>query len=62
MVIPASPLGKFKMVAEVVAILALILGQDHLQQFFVARHDRAVGRDGHGDRLGRRLLPQLQPR
>jgi CDP-diacylglycerol---glycerol-3-phosphate 3-phosphatidyltransferase len=34
-VIPASPLGKFKMVAEVVAILALILGQDHLQQFDV---------------------------
>jgi CDP-diacylglycerol---glycerol-3-phosphate 3-phosphatidyltransferase len=35
MVIAASPLGKFKMVAEVVAILALILGQDHLQQFYV---------------------------
>ena len=34
-VIPASPMGKFKMVAEVVAILALILGQDHLQQFYV---------------------------
>lgn len=28
--IPASPLGKFKMVAEVVAILALILGREHL--------------------------------
>jgi CDP-diacylglycerol--glycerol-3-phosphate 3-phosphatidyltransferase len=35
MIIPASPLGKFKMTAEVVAILALILGQDHLQQFYV---------------------------
>lgn len=34
-VIAASPLGKFKMVSEVVAILALILGRDHLQQFFV---------------------------
>jgi CDP-diacylglycerol--glycerol-3-phosphate 3-phosphatidyltransferase len=34
-IIPASPLGKIKMVAEVVAILALILGQDHLQQFAV---------------------------
>jgi CDP-diacylglycerol---glycerol-3-phosphate 3-phosphatidyltransferase len=34
-VIAASPLGKFKMASEVVAILALILGQDHLQQFFV---------------------------
>jgi len=34
-VIAASPLGKFKMVAEVVAILALILGRDHLQEFFV---------------------------
>ncbi len=30
--IPASGLGKLKMVAEVVAILALILGRDHLRQ------------------------------
>jgi CDP-diacylglycerol--glycerol-3-phosphate 3-phosphatidyltransferase len=35
MVIAASPLGKVKMLSEVVAILALILGQDHLQQFYV---------------------------
>jgi CDP-diacylglycerol--glycerol-3-phosphate 3-phosphatidyltransferase len=35
LVIAASPLGKFKMFAEVVAILALILGQDQLQQFYV---------------------------
>ena len=35
MVIAASPLGKFKMFAEVIAILALILGQDQLQQFYV---------------------------
>jgi CDP-diacylglycerol---glycerol-3-phosphate 3-phosphatidyltransferase len=34
-VIAASPLGKFKMVSQVVAILALILGQDHLQLFHV---------------------------
>jgi CDP-diacylglycerol---glycerol-3-phosphate 3-phosphatidyltransferase len=34
-IIAASPLGKFKMISEVVAILALILGQDHLQQFYV---------------------------
>ena len=34
-VVPASPLGKIKMVALVVAILALILGHDHLQQFYV---------------------------
>jgi|SRR5262245_35388470 len=34
-VISASPLGKLKMLAEVIAILALILGQDHLQQFYV---------------------------
>ena len=32
---PASPLGKIKMVPQVVAILALILGQDHLHRFFV---------------------------
>jgi CDP-diacylglycerol--glycerol-3-phosphate 3-phosphatidyltransferase len=34
-VIPSSPLGKFKMFAEVIAILALILGQENLQQFYV---------------------------
>ena len=32
---PASPLGKIKMVTQVVAILALILGKDHLRGFFV---------------------------
>jgi CDP-diacylglycerol--glycerol-3-phosphate 3-phosphatidyltransferase len=35
LVIAASPLGKLKMISEVVAILLLILGRDHLQQFFV---------------------------
>jgi CDP-diacylglycerol---glycerol-3-phosphate 3-phosphatidyltransferase len=34
-VIAASPLGKFKMVSQVVAILLLILGRDQLQEFFV---------------------------
>jgi phosphatidylglycerophosphate synthase len=34
-VIAASVLGKFKMTSQVVAILLLILGRDHLQQFFV---------------------------
>ena len=33
--IPASSLGKIKMVAQVVAILLLILGREHLQRFFV---------------------------
>jgi CDP-diacylglycerol--glycerol-3-phosphate 3-phosphatidyltransferase len=33
--IPASPLGKFKMAAEVTAILLLILGTDHIQGFVV---------------------------
>jgi CDP-diacylglycerol--glycerol-3-phosphate 3-phosphatidyltransferase len=33
--IPASPLGKFKMVSQVVAILLLILGGEHLPQFVV---------------------------
>lgn len=32
---PASPLGKVKMVAQVAAILILILGQGHLQGFFI---------------------------
>jgi CDP-diacylglycerol--glycerol-3-phosphate 3-phosphatidyltransferase len=34
-VIPASQLGKVKMTSQVIAILALILGHDHLQQFFI---------------------------
>src|SRR5918997_5539387 len=34
-VIPASPLGKFKMTSQVVAILALILGHDLLPPFFL---------------------------
>jgi CDP-diacylglycerol--glycerol-3-phosphate 3-phosphatidyltransferase len=32
---PASPLGKIKLIAQVVAILILILGQGHLHSFFV---------------------------
>ena len=32
---PASPLGKIKMMSEVVAILGLILGREHLHQFYV---------------------------
>lgn len=32
---PASPLGKIKMISQIVAILALILGKDHLQGFYV---------------------------
>ena len=32
---PASPLGKVKMVSQIVAILALILGKDHLHGFVV---------------------------
>jgi len=32
---PASPLGKIKMIAQIVAILALILGTEHLQRFAV---------------------------
>jgi CDP-diacylglycerol--glycerol-3-phosphate 3-phosphatidyltransferase len=34
-VIAASPMGKFKMASQVIAILLLILGSEHLQQFFV---------------------------
>jgi CDP-diacylglycerol--glycerol-3-phosphate 3-phosphatidyltransferase len=33
--IPASPLGKVKMMSQVVAILLLILGREHLREFFV---------------------------
>jgi CDP-diacylglycerol--glycerol-3-phosphate 3-phosphatidyltransferase len=33
--LPASPIGKVKMVAQVVAILVLILGRGQMQEFFV---------------------------
>ena len=33
--LPASPIGKVKMVAQVVAILLLILGPRHMEEFFV---------------------------
>ena len=33
--IPASPLGKVKMMSQVIAILLLILGREHLREFFV---------------------------
>ena len=33
--LPASPIGKIKMVAQVVAILVLILGRGAMQQFFI---------------------------
>lgn len=33
--LPASPLGKIKLVAQVVAILILILGQGHMRGFYV---------------------------
>jgi len=33
--LPASPIGKVKMVAQVTAILILILGQGHVRDFFV---------------------------
>ena len=33
--LPASPLGKIKLVAQVAAILILILGRGHMQGFFV---------------------------
>ena len=60
-VIPASPLGKIKMVAQVVAILAADPRQGSPAAVLRARHDRAVGRGGDRDRVGRRLLPQVQP-
>jgi CDP-diacylglycerol--glycerol-3-phosphate 3-phosphatidyltransferase len=40
--IPASPLGKIKMVAQVVAILALILAHGQLREFFLDRIGQAA--------------------
>ncbi|MBI3490660.1 MAG: hypothetical protein HY047_02525 [Acidobacteria bacterium] len=40
--IPASPLGKVKMVAQVVAILALILAHGQMREFFLDRVGQAA--------------------
>ena len=40
--IPASPLGKVKMVAQVVAILALILAHGQMRQFYLDRVGQAA--------------------
>jgi len=40
--VPASPLGKVKMVAQVVAILALILAHGQLRQFYLDRVGQAA--------------------
>ena len=42
MAVPASPLGKIKMVAEVVAILALILAHGRLREFYLDRIGQAA--------------------
>ena len=60
--IPASPLGKFKMVSQVTAMLLLILGQRAHAAFVMPGQNRALGRGVHRRRLGDRLLPPLQPR
>ena len=50
---PASPLGKIKMVSQVVAILAADpRRRSSLPQLLRARPGRAVGGGGHGARLG----------
>jgi phosphatidylglycerophosphate synthase len=66
-IIPASPLGKFKMVSQVVAILLLILGRDHLQHFFVLGQialwivviTALVSALDHYRRFARRLNPKV---
>ena len=40
--VPASPLGKVKMVAQVVAILALILAHGQMRQFYLDRVGQAA--------------------
>ena len=40
--VPASPLGKIKMVAQVVAILALILAHGRMRQFYLDRVGQAA--------------------
>ena len=62
--IPASPLGKIKMVAQVVAILALILARGQWNDVFAGSDRRAalwVAVLTVAD-IGSRLLPPLQRR
>ncbi len=57
--IPASPLGKIKMVSQVTAILLLIVGGGPLPSLGPVGQARPVGGDADGGRLGRRLLSPL---
>ena len=57
--IPASSLGKFKMVSQVIAILLLILAGGPLPFLAPLGLRRAVGGDGAGGRVGGGLLPAL---
>ena len=59
---PASPLGKLKMVSQVVAILLLHPGVGARAAAAAGRAGGAVGRPGDRADLGVRLLPPLQPR
>ena len=61
-VISASPLGKFKMAAQVTAILALILGARAPAKLLRHREDRALGGGHHRCGLRHRLLPAIQRR
>ena len=58
--LPASPLGKVKLVAQVAAILILILGRGHMRGLLHSRPDRIVDRDDRGAGLRDRLLPSDQ--
>ena len=57
---PASPLGKIKMVAQVVAILALILGDVYLPGLVVDRPAALWVVVADRARVGGRLLPPVQ--
>ena len=56
---PASGLGKLKMVSQVMAILLLILGWERMPLLLLAGAGGAVGGAGHRAGVGGRLLPAL---
>jgi CDP-diacylglycerol--glycerol-3-phosphate 3-phosphatidyltransferase len=57
---PASPLGKIKMVAQVVAILALILAHGQMRGVYIIGQAALWVVVVTGAGVGRRLLPALQ--
>jgi hypothetical protein len=61
MALPASPMGKLKLVSQVVAILALLFAREQGRELWLIGQGALWIADDHGHRLGRGLFEARQP-